>query len=401
MVPKEWGFKSLDELALVERGKFSVRPRNDPRYFGGMIPFVQTGDISSAGTYLNKYTQTLNAEGVKVSKVFPKETILITIAANIGDTAITNFDVACPDSVVAIQPYKEMADVFWLKSVLETKRDELDSQSTQNAQKNINLQVLKPLLIKTPPLPEQKMIAQILSTWDKAIVTTEQLLANSQQQKKALMQQLITGNRRFPEFKGRWEKRALSEICILGAGQPAPQEEKYFIDGNHDFLRVSDLGSNTCRWAPQSRDKVNQSAIRECKLGVVPARATLFTKSGASLLLNQRAQLRENSFIVSHLGFAKAKDGVSDDFVFYLMCSIDFNRYAAGTSLPALQLSVLKSLKVLVPPYEEQKKIASMFSDADVEISILEKKLFLLKKEKKALMQQLLTGKRRVKVDAA
>lgn len=401
MVPKEWGFKSLDELALVERGKFSVRPRNDPRYFGGMIPFVQTGDISSAGTYLNKYTQTLNAEGVKVSKVFPKETILITIAANIGDTAITNFDVACPDSVVAIQPYKEMADVFWLKSVLETKRDELDSQSTQNAQKNINLQVLKPLLIKTPPLPEQKMIAQILSTWDKAIVTTEQLLANSQQQKKALMQQLITGNRRFPEFKGRWEKRALSEICILGAGQPAPQEEKYFIDGNHDFLRVSDLGSNTCRWAPQSRDKVNQSAIRECKLGVVPARATLFTKSGASLLLNQRAQLKENSFIVSHLGFAKAKDGVSDDFVFYLMCSIDFNRYAAGTSLPALQLSVLKSLKILVPPYEEQKKIASMFSDADVEISILEKKLFLLKKEKKALMQQLLTGKRRVKVDAA
>jgi len=104
---------------------------------------------------------------------------------------------------------------------------------------------------------------------------------------------------------------------------------------------------------------------------------------------------------VSHLGFAKAKDGVSDDFVFYLMCSIDFNRYAAGTSLPALQLSVLKSLKVLLPPYEEQEKIASMLSDADTEISILEKKLFLLKQEKKALMQQLLTGKRRVKAEAA
>ncbi|MGC6089990.1 restriction endonuclease subunit S [Enterobacter hormaechei] len=268
-------------------------------------------------------------------------------------------------------------------------------------QANLSAKQVQELPVLIPPKAEQKKIAKILSTWDKAITTTEQLLTNSQQQKKALMQQLITGNRRFPEFKGRWEKRALSEICILGAGQPAPQEAKYFIDGNHDFLRVSDLGSSTCRWAPQSRDKVNQLAIRECSLGVVPAKATLFTKSGASLLLNQRAQLKENSFIVSHLGFAKAKDGVSDDFVFYLMCSIDFNRYAAGTSLPALQLSVLKSLKVLVPPYEEQIKIASMFSDADMEISILEKKLFLLKQEKKALMQQLLTGKRRVKVEAA
>lgn len=266
---------------------------------------------------------------------------------------------------------------------------------------NLSQQILNDIVLPLPKINEQKKITQILSTWDKAIATTEQLLRNSLQLKNTLMQTVITGKKRFPEFKGQREKRTLSDICILGAGQPAPQKEKYFIHGNHDFIRVSDLGSNTSRWAPQSRDKINQLAIRECKLEVVPARATLFTKSGASLLLNQRAQLKECSFIVSHLGFAKAKDGVSDDFVFYLMCSIDFNRYAAGTSLPALQLSVLKSLKVLLPPYQEQKKIASILSDADAEISILEKKLFLLKQEKKALMQQLLTGKRRVKTEAA
>ena len=145
MVPNGWNFKTLDELAIVERGKFSARPRNDPRYYGGSIPFVQTGDIASSKTYLTDYSQTLNEEGLKVSKLFPKNTILITIAANIGDTAITSFDVACPDSLVAIQPVAEKADTYWLKKILETRKTELDGQATQNAQKNINLQVLKPV----------------------------------------------------------------------------------------------------------------------------------------------------------------------------------------------------------------------------------------------------------------
>ena len=188
MVPKGWSEHTLDDLALVERGKFSVRPRNDPRYYGGDMPFVQTGDVTSSGTYLKSFSQTLNENGIGVSKVFPKNTILITIAANIGDTAITTFEVACPDSVVAIQPYKHVADVYWLKKYLETRKTDLDAQSTQNAQKNINLQVLKPLLILTPPYAEQKKIAKILSTWDNAISVTEKLLANSQQQKKALTQ---------------------------------------------------------------------------------------------------------------------------------------------------------------------------------------------------------------------
>lgn len=358
--------------------------------------FINDSDwvyFSPEGHLINKKSQLKSGDVLIVRTGYPGTACVVTPEFE-GTNAI---------DIIIARPLKEKVLPEYLCAYTNSSVGKSQVLNLQGgmAQKHLNVGAYQNLKVKLPLLFEQKKIVKILSTWDKAIVTTEQLLTNSQQQKKALTQQLITGNRRFPEFKGRWEKRALSEICILGAGQPAPQEAKYFIDGNHDFLRVSDLGSSTCRWAPQSRDKVNQLAIRECSLGVVPAKATLFTKSGASLLLNQRAQLKENSFIVSHLGFAKAKDGVSDDFVFYLMCSIDFNRYAAGTSLPALQLSVLKSLKVLVPPYEEQIKIASMFSDADMEISILEKKLFLLKQEKKALMQQLLTGKRRVKVEAA
>ncbi len=225
MVPSGWSITSLSDIASVERGKFSARPRNDPQYYGGAIPFVQTGDIAAADTYLRTFSQTLNAEGLKVSKLFPENTILITIAANIGDTAITTFDVACPDSLVAIQPKKNTSDTYWLKNALETLKTELDSKATQNAQKNINLQVLKPLKILTPPLPEQRKIAKILSTWDKAISTTERLIDNSKQQKKALMQQLLTGKKRLLDesgkpFEGEWEKAELGNL--LDYKQPTP-----------------------------------------------------------------------------------------------------------------------------------------------------------------------------------
>ena len=96
--------RSLSDVAVLERGKFSARPRNDPKFFGGGIPFIQTGDVTNSNGRIMSYTQTLNDEGLRVSKQFPRETLFFTIAANIGDVGIASFDTACPDSLVAILP---------------------------------------------------------------------------------------------------------------------------------------------------------------------------------------------------------------------------------------------------------------------------------------------------------
>ena len=113
MIPAGWKIAPLEELADVDRGRFSARPRNDPQYYDGHIPFVQTGDVSGSGRYLRQFSQTLNERGLAVSRLFPAGTILITIAANIGDTAITPFDVAFPDSVVGVQAF-DSTDNEWL-----------------------------------------------------------------------------------------------------------------------------------------------------------------------------------------------------------------------------------------------------------------------------------------------
>ena len=246
----EWDVKTLDVLATVERGKFSVRPRNDPKYFGGSIPFVQTGDVVASGLYLKQFSQTLNEEGLKVSKLFPKNTILITIAANIGDTTITSFDVACTDSVVAIQPFDNIANPVWLKFSLDLKNEELDSKATQNAQKNINLQILKPLLINTPTLPEQTKIANFLTTIDERINQLTHKKELMTQYKQGVMQQIFSQQLRFKDDNGEdfadWEEKTLSDISVkkssnIAANKIENNEGHYKIYGASGVLKKIDF----------------------------------------------------------------------------------------------------------------------------------------------------------------
>lgn len=382
MVPEGWLNCTLENLALVERGKFSARPRNDPRFYGGVMPFVQTGDIAGSGTYLTTFSQTLNSAGVEVSRVFKEGTILITIAANIGDTAITTFDVACPDSLVAIQPYSDMADAYWLRALLETKKDTLDSQATQNAQKNINLQTLKPLILLTPPLSEQKKIAQILSTWDKAITTTEQLLANSQQQKKALMQQLLTGKKRLLDdngvrFSGEWRERLLGGISKITTGSSNRQDSH--MNGAYTFFdRSEDI-------------RTSDTYLFDCEAVIVPGEGQDFIPK----YFVGKFDLHQRTYAIMDFPECHGK------FLFYAIHYFrsHFLSQAVGSTVKSLRLPMFQKMKLNLPTFEEQQKIAVVLSSADQEIDSLQQKIEALKQEKKALMQQLLTGKRRIQIN--
>lgn len=193
---QEWREVRLGDVAKVERGKFSARPRNDPKFYGGSFPFVQTGDVSASSLFLDSHNQTLNEEGVKVSRMFPEGTILMTIAANIGDVAITSYPVYCPDSVVGISATSGLADTIWLFHVLQMEKEGLDRSAPKLAQKNINLERLRPLPISLPNLAEQKAIGEVLLCSEKEIGGHAATVTKLRVEKKALMQQLLTGKRR-------------------------------------------------------------------------------------------------------------------------------------------------------------------------------------------------------------
>lgn len=156
-------FVLLGEIANIQRGKFSHRPRNLPQFYGGVYPFVQTGDIQNAGKKITKYTNRLTESGIKYSKNFPPDTLLITIAAIIGAVSFTSEETWVTDSVVAIQPMNETSytkDFLWL--FLRAKRKYLENiVSTKSAQKNINVKILSELKI---PLFKRKVQDEIVST---------------------------------------------------------------------------------------------------------------------------------------------------------------------------------------------------------------------------------------------
>ena len=175
--PRAWPIHPLSELAGVERGKFSHRPRNLPEFFGGPYAFVQTGDIAASVGLLSPASQFLSEEGVQYSRSFLAGTVLITIAAVIGETAITACETWAPDSVVGVTP-SELIDVRFLEYALRRLQPKLDRQlATKSTQKNINLGILRPLPIPCPSKEIQRDIAQRLGAMEQGLLGLGKRLA--------------------------------------------------------------------------------------------------------------------------------------------------------------------------------------------------------------------------------
>lgn len=389
MVPKGWAIQPLENIAIVERGKFSARPRNDPQYYGGAIPFVQTGDIASSGGVLRTFTQTLNEKGLSVSKLFPKGTILVTIAANIGDVAITEIDVACPDSLVAVRA-KEGICPMWLRYCLESRKNDLISAATQNAQKNINLQVLRPLQLKVPPPDEQYRIGQVLHAWDKAIDSLRGLVAAKQARKRALMQELLSGRKRFAEFADKpWKPTPIRELIkesrILGSdGRTAKK------------ITVKLYGKGVVGKEEKQLGSVNT------KYYVRRAGQFIYSKldflNGAFGVIPQSLDGYETTLDLPCFDFT---DKIVPEYFLSYVTREEFYSSFLGSAIggrKARRISPdeLLNREILLPEKAEQQKIAALISAADAEITNLQKQLERLKKQKQGLMEQLLTGKKRI-----
>ena len=200
LVPESWELVRLGEISKIERGKFSHRPRNEPRFYGGAYPFVQTGDVAKCDGYIRSYTQTLNEDGLAISKIFPAGTILITIAANIGFTGILNFDSACPDSLIGITPDENMQTEF-LNYYLITQQPKMDLLAPKGTQKNINIQFLKPWPVPRPSIEEQTEIAEAFSATDRKISLAAQKRNQLQGLFRNLLHELMTAKTRVHKLE--------------------------------------------------------------------------------------------------------------------------------------------------------------------------------------------------------
>lgn len=246
------------------------------------------------------------------------------------------------------------------------------------------------IILKIPPLPEQQKIAQILSTWDKAIKKLETLITAKQKRKKALIQQLLTGKKRFAGFEGEWRPNFLGKVAEIVMGS-SPKSEAYNEIGDGLPLLQGNADIKNRLSAP----RIYTSEITK-------------TCSPNDILLSVRAPVGSvarslhKACIGRGMASIKAKNGWSQDFLYQWLLFFEqkWDRLSQGSTFESVNSADIKNLHIIFPEsLEEQQKIASVLFVADKEIENHQKQLSTLKQQKKGLMQQLLTGKKRVKVN--
>lgn len=390
-LPEGWKILPIGDIAKVTSGGTPDRA-NSEYWNNGNIPWVTTGEISF--TEIENTNEKITEIGLKNSsaKLFPKDTILMAMygqgktrgqVAKLGISASTNQ--ACA-AIILKSEYNPDYYFQYLWSKYENLRD-IGNEGTQ---KNLNGGLIKEVLVPVPPLPEQQKIAQIISTWDKAIEKLETLIAAKQKRKKALMQQLLTGKKRFSGFDGEWKAFRLGDLfeernetrfhdlnllSITREKGVIPRNEVERKDTSNEdkskYLRIcpGDIGYNTMRmWQ-------GVSAVSDLEGIVSPAYTVCKPRNNV--------------------------DGKFIAFLFkltYFMHLFQRNSQGLTSDTWNLKFRHFSKIKVKIPMLLEQQKIAAVLSIADKEIAIHQNQLTTLKQQKKGLMQQLLTGKKRVNV---
>ena len=147
---KKWQKMKLDDLGSVERGRSRHRPRNDAILYGGQYPFIQTGDVKNANLYIDSYSQTYNENGLAQSKLWDIDTLCITIAANIAESAILKIPACFPDSIVSFRSYEGKSDIRFVKYLLDVLKEHFLQISKGTTQDNLSLEKILSITFKVP-----------------------------------------------------------------------------------------------------------------------------------------------------------------------------------------------------------------------------------------------------------
>ncbi|NUE51569.1 restriction endonuclease subunit S [Escherichia coli] len=414
MVPKGWSSWILSDICRKQIS-YGIVQTGDNLPNG--IPCLRVVDLTRDVMRLEDMIKTSEETNKAYRKtILEKDEIVMALRGEIGLARLIDDNLVGANitrGLARISPETKVVLPEFLLWELRSPqfRADLIRRVGGSALQEISLTELRKVRTLLPPLLEQKKIAQILSTWDKAISVTEKLLTNSQRQKKALMQQLLTGKKRLLDengvrFSGEWEYTIFGNLGDTYTGLTGKTKEDFGAGKPYipyiNIFKNSRIDIQNLEYV-QVNDDERQSVVKYGDIFFTTSSETPEEVGMSSVLLEEVSEVFLNSFC---FGFRLNNfETLIPKYARYLFRSEHVRRQISTLGQGATRYNLSKrqliKLELKLPCVEEQQKIAAVLSAADAEISTLEKKLACLRDEKKALMQQLLTGKRRVKVDEA
>ena len=406
--------KPIEELCKVVDCEHKTAPYVDESEY----LVVRTSNVRDGQLVMEsmKYT-TLEGYNEWTSRAVPEHgDVLFTREAPAGESCLVPSDtkVCMGQRMVMLRPHKSEVDPVFLSMILNTERTKNDIYrlSIGSTVSRINIADIKKLKVASPPLPEQQKIAKILSTWDKAISTTECLIDNSTQQKKALMQQLLTGKKRLLDddgkpFEGEWEEVTLQSVLDLMRSGLSRKLENENV--GIAVIRSNNMGSKYTNnvdlkyWYLDDPQGANVSNYILDDGDLLVNFINSLSQIGKACIYRKNLDV-DAIYTTNILRIKPNTDKVDPIYLYLLTQTANYDSYITSITKPAVNQASFTTkefgnLKFNLPPLKEQQKIATVLTNADREIELLEQQLADLQQEKKALMQVLLTGKKRVRLN--
>lgn len=399
-VPEGW---SKEKLCTVSKVIDSLH--KTPKFSDDGLPMVRVADVNGGVLDFTEAVRVTDDVFEEFTKNYApqKGDLIFSRVGSYGNCSYANDNsVFCLGQnivVIKVNGGTDWKYTYYFLCSSELKR-QIEKRVDGSSHKTVSLAVIRSLDILLPPLPEQKKIARILSTWDRAIEATEKLIENSKQQKKALMQQLLTGKWRLPGFEGEMTRFQIKNLAFVDQYSLSSKTSPNY---KFRYISLSDVSTGLI-----------SETLESYKFDSAPSRARRIVKEGDIIMATVRPNLqaftkinKDHADCIVSTGFAviSIKEGFDTDYLFqYLFSSHmtgQLNALVVGSSYPAINSKDVKRLAIYCPSLKEQRKISKVLGALDKAIQGYQKNLTILKQQKRALMQQLLTGKIRVQVDDA
>jgi len=380
IIPKEWEVKRLGEVCtFLDSQRIPIKDADRGKMQGEYPYYGASGIIDYVNDYI--FDDDLILLGEDGANILLRNTPLAFLVS--GKVWVNNH--------AHVLKTKQGFDRYYVCNYLETLS--YDKYNTGTAQPKLNREICEKIPILLPPKEEQNRISKLLVEWDTAIEKQSELIEKLKLRKRALMQQLLTGKKRLPGFNGEWKKVKLGSIAeIVGGGTPNTNISHYW-NGGIPWFTPTEIGKT--KYVSESKKTISAHGQNNSSAKILPKGTILFTSRatiGAKAILTVEATTNQGfqSLIVHNNN--------NNEFIYYYLDIIlkNIKQKASGSTFTEISAESMRRTEIIIPPKEEQNAIVSIFVNADKEIELANEKLASLQSQKRGLMQQLLTGKKRI-----
>lgn len=376
IIPQEWEVRPLNYFGAICSG--GTPDTEVAEYWNGDIAWCTPSDITKLDTkYIESTEVKITAKGLKESSasLLPPRSIVVCTRATIGNAAICNTEIATNQGFKNIIP-NEKTNPEWLYYIIIYSKPRLVRLGCGSTFLEVSKKDFSRFKIAVPPLAEQRKIAEVLGVWDEAIEKQARLIEKLALRKRALMQRLLSAKLRLPGFSEPWQKVKLGEICLIKKGKPLSFSQ--IKEGIYPVI----AGGKT---SPYSHNEYTDE------------RVITISASGAYAGF---VSFHESKIWASDCSVIYPRNGLSVlKYIYALLSYKQSYIYSlqVGGAQPHVFPKEISNIIVNIPKEKEQTAIAEVLTAADREIELAKEKLERLRRQKRGLMQQLLTGKKRVK----